>query len=66
MYPHALIDLHCDTLTACLDEEFRRFYHAGTFQGDLRALLMDRVKGRDTLDLPGSHFALSQIGRAHV
>lgn len=61
MYPHALIDLHCDTLTACLDEEFRRFYHAGTFQGDLRALLMDRVKGRDTLDLPGSHFALSQI-----
>ena len=61
MLPHALIDLHCDTLTACLDEAFRRFYHAGAVPGDLHALLMDRVGGRDTLDTPGSHFALSQI-----
>ena len=61
MYPHALIDLHCDTLTACMDEEFRRFYHAGAVPGDLQALLMERVGDRDTLDVPGNHFALSQI-----
>ena len=65
MMDHALIDLHCDTLTAFMDE-------AG--QDDILAALSDparregaaarlaaRVREADTLDDPAHHLALSKL-----
>lgn len=63
MLPYALIDLHCDTLTALTAED----------QGLLAALrdpsrrdtslaaLTGRAPETNTLDLPGRHFSLSAI-----
>lgn len=63
MLPYALIDLHCDTLTAltpedaplldALQDPVRRREAAGRLAG--------RVRETDTLDLPGRHFSLSAI-----
>ena len=61
MYPHALIDLHCDTLTACMDEEFRTLYENPETQKMAADVQARHVRERDTLDVPGSHFALSQL-----
>ena len=63
MLPYALIDLHCDTLTA-LGPEDRDLLAA--FQDPSRreaaaGVLAERVRGADTLDLPGRHFSLSAI-----
>lgn len=63
MLPYALIDLHCDTLTALTPEDAplldalrdpaRRREAAGWLAG--------RVRETDTLDLPGRHFSLSTL-----
>ena len=65
MLPHALIDLHCDTLTALCPED-------GPLLASLRdpaqrsgstAILAKRVQSTNTLDNPCCHFALSKIPR---
>ena len=63
MNPYALIDLHCDTLIALTDEDFHLLT---AIQDPARreaalASLSSRVRGTDTLDLPGRHFSLSAI-----
>lgn len=63
MLPYALIDLHCDTLTALSPED-------GPLLDSLRdparrkasaALLAKRIQSANTLDLPARHFSLSAI-----
>ena len=63
MLPYALIDLHCDTLTALSPEDASRLT---ALQDPARgrqslAALTGRIGETDTLDLPGRHFALSAI-----
>ena len=63
MNPYALIDLHCDTLIALTDEDFHLLT---AIQDPARreaalASLSSRVRGTDTLDLPGRHFSLSAL-----
>ena len=59
MLPHALIDLHCDTLTALSPEDapLLEALRDPARRGDAAA----RVRETDTLDLPGHHFSLSAI-----
>ena len=63
MLPYALIDLHCDTLTALSPED-------GPLLASLRdpaqrcgaaAILAERVRSANTLDLPARHFSLSAV-----
>lgn len=63
MYPHALIDLHCDTLTALRPEDAPLLdaLRDPPRRRDAFAALTDRVRETDTLDLPGRHFSLSAI-----
>ena len=63
MLPHALIDLHCDTLTALRPEDapLLEALQNPARRGDTVAALTDRVRETDTLDLPGRHFSLSAI-----
>ena len=65
MLPYALVDLHCDTLTALSPED-------GPLLDSLRdparrsgaaAILAKRARSSNTLDLPGRHFSLSAIPR---
>lgn len=63
MYPYALIDLHCDTLTA-LTAEAAPLLDALRDPARRRKAavsLTDRVQKMDTLNLPGRHFSLSAI-----
>lgn len=63
MLPHALIDLHCDTLTALRPEDAPLLdaLQNPARRGDAFAALTDRIRETDTLDLPGRHFSLSAI-----
>lgn len=63
MYPHALIDLHCDTLTALRPEDASLLdaLRDPARRRDAFAALTDRVRETDTLDLPGRHFSLSAL-----
>ena len=63
MYPHALIDLHCDTLTALRPEDAPLLdaLRDPPRRRDAFAALTNRVRETDTLDLPGRHFSLSSI-----
>ena len=63
MYPHALIDLHCDTLTALRPEDAPLLdaLRDPARRRDAFAALTDRVRETDTLDLPGRHFSLSAL-----
>lgn len=63
MLPHALIDLHCDTLTALSPEDapLLEALRDPARRGDAAACLAARVRETDTLDLPGRHFSLSAI-----
>lgn len=63
MLPHALIDLHCDTLTALSPEDapLLEALRDPARRGDAAACLAARVRETDTLDLPGHHFSLSAI-----
>ncbi len=63
MLPHALIDLHCDTLTALRPEDapLLEVLQNPARREDAVAALTDRVRENDTLDLPGRHFSLSAI-----
>ena len=63
MYPHALIDLHCDTLTALRPEDAPLLdaLRDPARRRDAFAALTDRVQETDTLDLPGRHFSLSAL-----
>jgi len=63
MEPCALIDLHCDTLTALTSEDkplLESLKDAGQKEKAL-SVLAGRVRRTDTLDLPGRHFSLSAI-----
>ena len=63
MKPYALIDLHCDTLTALTPEDAHLL--AATQDPARReeavSALTDRSREVNTLDLPGRHFSLSAI-----
>lgn len=63
MLPYALIDLHCDTLTALSPEDapLLEALRDPARRGDAAACLAARVRDTDTLDLPGHHFSLSAI-----
>ena len=63
MLPYALIDLHCDTLTALSPEDapLLEALRDPARRGDAAACLAARVRETDTLDLPGHHFSLSAI-----
>lgn len=63
MLPHALIDLHCDTLTALSPEDapLLEALRDPARRGDAAACLAARVRETDTLDLPRHHFSLSAI-----
>ena len=63
MLPHALIDLHCDTLTALSAEDYDLLasLRDPAKKAEAAAALTDRVRGVNTLDLPGRHFSLSAI-----
>ncbi len=63
MYPYALIDLHCDTLTGLTAEDQALLE---SLQNPVRretaaAALAEKARNTDTLDLPGRHFSLSAI-----
>ena len=63
MNPYALIDLHCDTLTALTPEDAPLLAAAqdpARREGAVSALA-DRSREVNTLDLPGRHFSLSAI-----
>ncbi|NBI65809.1 peptidase M19 [Pseudoflavonifractor sp. 60] len=61
--PSALIDLHCDTLTACSQEDYRLLDAVRNPGQKARAAaeLAQRVQRTNTLDLPGRHFSLSAL-----
>lgn len=63
MLPYALIDLHCDTLTALSAADYRRLEALQDPAQKARAAagLAQTVQQTDTLDLPGRHFSLSAI-----
>lgn len=63
MLPHALIDLHCDTLTALSPEDAPRLtaLRDPVRRREAASALMNRVQNINTLDLPGRHFSLSAI-----
>lgn len=63
MLPYALIDLHCDTLTALTSEDYGLLasLRDPLRRGEAAAALAGRVRNTDTLDLPGRHFSLSAI-----
>lgn len=63
MLPYALIDLHCDTLTALLPEDapLLAAFRDPARRREATAVLVDRVRGTNTLDLPGRHFSLSAL-----
>ena len=63
MLPYALIDLHCDTLTALTAEDAPLLdaFRDPARRGEAAAALAGRVRETNTLDLPGRHFSLSTI-----
>lgn len=63
MLPYALIDLHCDTLTGLTDEDYHLLasLQDPAKKAEAVAALAERVRGTDTLNLPGRHFSLSAI-----
>ena len=63
MLPYALIDLHCDTLTALKAEDYNLLasLRDPAQKSEAAATLAERVRDTDTLDLPGRHFSLSAI-----
>ena len=63
MLPYALVDLHCDTLTALTAEDAPLLDALRDPARRRRAAvsLTDRVQKVDTLNLPGRHFSLSAI-----
>lgn len=63
MNPHALIDLHCDTLTGLRPEDgpLLDSLRDPARRAEAAAALEERVRETDTLDLPGRHFSLSAI-----
>ena len=63
MLPYALIDLHCDTLTALTPEDYHMLasLRDPVKKAETVTALADRVRGTNTLDLPGRHFSLSAI-----
>ena len=63
MLPYALIDLHCDTLTALTSEDapLLEALRDPARRREAAATLSGRVQSTDTLDLPGRHFSLSAV-----
>lgn len=63
MLPHALIDLHCDTLTALSPEDapLLEALRDPAKRDETVSAFAERVRNTDTLDLPGHHFSLSAI-----
>ena len=63
MLPHALIDLHCDTLTALSPEDasLLKALRDPARRKEAAARLAERARNTNTLDLPGRHFSLSAI-----
>ncbi|WP_160667654.1 membrane dipeptidase [Colidextribacter sp. OB.20] len=63
MLPYALIDLHCDTLTALRPEDapLLAALRDPARRRETASALADRVRETNTLDLPGRHFSLSAI-----
>ena len=63
MLPYALIDLHCDTLTALSPEDapLLEALRDPAQRDEAVFGLAGRVQNTDTLDLPGRHFSLSAI-----
>ena len=68
MFPRALIDLHCDTLTALSPEDAPRLtaLRDPLRRQEAAAALMDKVQKLNTLDLPGRHFSLSAVPQEAV
>ena len=65
MYPYALIDLHCDTLTALTPEDAPLLSSLrDPAQRDKAVrIFAQRVQNTNTLDLPGRHFSLSAVSK---
>ena len=63
MLPYALVDLHCDTLTALCPEDVPLLdsLRDPARRGKAKAVLAERVRLTNTLDCPGRHFSLSAI-----
>ena len=63
MLPHALIDLHCDTLIGLTAEDYSLLasLRDPERRAGAAAALTQRVRNTDTLDQPGRHFSLSAI-----
>ena len=65
MSAHAVFDLHCDTLTAFLDEQEQEELFAALVdparQVQAAERLASEVGNRDSLDDPRRHFSLSQV-----
>lgn len=63
MQPYALIDLHCDTLTALTPEDtpLLTSLRNPSHRRDALSALAKRIHETNTLDLPGRHFSLSAI-----
>lgn len=63
MLPYALIDLHCDTLTALAPEDAPLLSSIrDPAQRDKAVrVFAQRVQNTNTLDLPGRHFSLSAV-----
>lgn len=63
MNPYALIDLHCDTLTALTPEDCHLLasLRSPAKKAEAVTALAKRVRNTNTLDLPGRHFSLSAV-----
>lgn len=63
MFPCALIDLHCDTLTALSPEDapLLEALRDPAKRDETVSAFARRVQNTDTLDLPGRHFSLSTV-----
>lgn len=63
MLPYALIDLHCDTLTALTPEDapLLASLRDPAHRAETYSALTGRVQETDTLNLSGQHFSLSTI-----
>ena len=63
MLPYALIDLHCDTLTALSPEDgpLLDSLRDPAQRGESIAILTKRVQSANTLDNPCCHFALCKV-----
>lgn len=63
MLPYALIDLHCDTLTALTPEDapLLAALRDPARRGEAVAQLTERIRKINTLNLPKRHFSLSAI-----